>query len=369
MKPRRIKRLIFLLTAFILITITLTGCTFKAGKESKDNHEQLNQPTVSTSPQGGSDTVQTIPANSDARYFFLDGYLVGSWQGGTWHSLNVTNPEDDGISTSYYIKDLLAPKEYTLYNMKGIVGTTNRLSWNTGEGLGGFEADMTGVLAPYSKAKEESEYYRQFRLPTRLGEECANIKVPGYAFYTDFDHDNVILATNTTAAVLPQKTIQGEDLNNSEKQKLKDLLIKNNVQAEPNITNSLRCDFDNDGEEEYLIIANTIKGENGYPYVSEYELSHPSGSYSIVLFKEHDGSVRTIFSQFRPYQNPPKQAGEFFSSDNCHNIELLGAYDLNSDGRFEICLSYQQWESGRVFVIEPAADGTFPIVMLANFGL
>lgn len=242
-----------------------------------------------------------------------------------------------------------------LYNIQGKVGTAAKLNWNVGLGVSGLgsegvESDRTKILTPYSKAIDFNESDRQFALPTKLGEECA------------------ILATNATFDLLPRKTIQGgKSLNDSERQYIKNALQENGIQSEPNLTDSLQGDFDNDGEDEYLLAANTQKEEDGYPYISEYERSHPSGSYSMVILEETDGSFEPVYSEFNRYNNKSDE-GYTWDVENCGSIDLLGAYDLDGNGSYEICLEYRGWEWGHVWAMAKAADGTYQTVMISYSG-
>lgn len=157
-------------------------------------------------------TPQSVPPDSEVKYFFLAGFLAGSWQDGTWHSFN--SPEKGTAeNTPYLIKDILAQKKYKLFNTKSEAGVTTTLDWFVGMGLGGLESNMTETLAPYSQPKDDNEEFREFALPTNLGEECANITVPSYAFYTDFGCNDVVLATNATHNLQPRKMVRGETLN------------------------------------------------------------------------------------------------------------------------------------------------------------
>lgn len=354
-------RLHISMIALLLMMLILGGCTLSTndtGTKAGDDN--------AAGPDTSTETNSSIPL-----YFIAGNYLVGSWQDDSWQSMNPLDGESYGSDTTYYIQDLLAQKEYNIYNQEGKLAAANKIGFCIGEGLGGFEsAEVEGLLSPYSNGKDSSyDYYSIFPLPQVLGTECQDITVPDYAFSFSFDNPDAILATNSTADLLPQKVVRGEGLNDFGKGKLMDMLAENGLETAPNFTDSLSGDLDNDGKDEYIMIANTPRGEGGYPYVSEFELAHQSGSFAVALYQDDDGSFQTLYSMFNPYKDVPEKAGELIDIDHCYKIELLGAFDLNGDGIYEICLNQIMWEGGYTLVLAQDADGNYQTVMRANFGM
>jgi len=353
-------RLHISIIALLLMTVILGGCSLFANNTNNNTGSDND-----TNPNTDTETAISSPL-----YLIVGNYLVGSWQDNFWHSMNPVDGDSYGGDTTYYIKDLLAQKEYNLYNQEGKLAAANSIQFCIGEGLGGFETTAAeSLLGPYSNRKDSYDYYSIFPLPQVLGDGCQDIAVPDYAFSFSFDNQNTIVATNSTADLLPRQIIKGAGLNDFGKGKLMDMLAENGLETAPNFTDSLSGDFDNDGKEEYIMIANTPLGENGYPYISEFELTHNSGSFAIALYQDDDGSFQTLFSMFYPYQKVPEKAGELMNIDHCYRNELLGAFDLNGDGIYEICLNQIMWEGGYILVLAQDADGNYQIVMRANYGM
>lgn len=346
--------------ALLLTAVFLGGCSLFADK-TVNNAGTDND----ANPNTGAKTAASPPL-----YFIVNNYLVGSWQDDSWRSMNPTDGESYVGETAFYIKDLLAQKEYALYAQDKKLTAANSIGMYIGEGLGGFETTAEeSLLGPYSNGKGSYDYYSIFTLPQILGNECQEIIVPDYAFSFSFDNPGTIIATNSNSDLLPQKVVRGEGLNDFGKGKLMTMLAENGLETAPNFTDSLRGDLDNDGKDEYIMIANTPVGENGYPYISEFELTHRSGSFAVALYQDDDGSFQTLFSMFNPYQEVPEKARELMDIDHCYRNELLGAFDLNGDGIYEICLNQIMWEGGYILVLAQDEDGNYQTVMRANYGM
>jgi len=346
--------------ALLLLTVILGGCSLSTSNTNNNTGAEND----------AKPSIDTETAASTPLYFIVGNYLAGSWQDNSWHSMNPADGESYENNTTYYIKDLLTQKEYNLYNQEGKLAAANSIQFCIGEGLGGFESTAAeSLLGPYSNGKESNDYYSSFILPQVLGNECQEIAVPNYAFSFSFDNPDTILATNSVSELLPRNVVRGEGLNDFAKAELMGMLAENGLENAPNFTDSLTGDIDNDGKDEYIMIANTPLGESGYPYISEFELTHNSGSFSVALYEDDDGSFQTLFSMFDPYQKVPEKAGELLDIDHCYRNELLGAFDLNGDDTYEICLNQVMWEGGYILVLAQDADGNYQTVMRANYGM
>jgi hypothetical protein len=206
-------------------------------------------------------------------------------------------------------------------------------------------------------------------LPVQLGRESAGITVPDYAFYMDFGYGfaEAGLATNVPVG-LPEQMVWDEGPTDLLQQALLALLADRGVETTPNINTTLQADFDGDGLDEYLLLANTPRGQAGYPFVSQAELGGQSGSYVLVLFQDDD-RVQVIHGDIRPYRPMPAQAGELIDIDHSYFLDLLGVYDLNGDGLLEICLLSREWEHSSARVYARDAVGNYRLVMMAESGL
>ncbi|MGE5560891.1 MAG: hypothetical protein ACM3XN_07600 [Chloroflexota bacterium] len=356
---RRIQKMMCVLSVAFLLIATTAGCAEVAPQTPQAD----NGPTV--------EPIATEPDNP-VQYYFLNGLLMGSYENGEWHSLC----GDVGV-TPYYVKDILAQEEYRLYGDGAPLGVVHTIGLNTGNGLGGFERDMTGTLAPYGKLLHDGASVG-FQLPTKLGPDLNNLEVPNYGFYIEFTEDHLNpppLATNSDANPFTREMTEKAQVTEACAHTLAGLLAENGLaNMEPNVSSSIRGDFDGDGKEELLVVATTPRDEFGWLMVigRSPEVKGGIGTYSVVLYEDDDSGVQILFSDLRPYvgEGVPYVYGESKTDVRiCQHVELFETADLNGDGQYEICVRQHYWESGRFLIFAIGADGEYKLVMQSDYGM
>lgn len=194
---------------------------------NKSNSVQLNEAktpktegknTLGTSMQEKTELSKYIDTK-ESKYFFINGFFLGSYDNQGWHSLCDTKEENNDDSVIFLAKDILNKDAFYIYKNNELIGESRQIIWGTEgtSGLGCFE----DVNAPKEFARYGELYHfegnsstsdRIFNLPVKLGTELSNLEIPNYCFYTYFvfgrnwkreDGENA-LATNTELISFPK---------------------------------------------------------------------------------------------------------------------------------------------------------------------
>ncbi len=206
-------------------------------------------------------------------------------------------------------------------------------------------------MARFTSLRAESNTaYRIFDLPVKLGDEPSKLKIPKYSFHTDFvfgdkwerQYSGYRFVTNSDVNLFPKTLTYVVEPTAKATQSLISLFKKNKMENTlPNFTDCVLGDFDNDGNDEYLMFADTPQSELGYPFLCGNGKTDQLGVFNVIFYQDDDGSIQTLYSDLRPYKG-------VFKADKDNNMELMGepAYcigidlftlaDLNSDGVYEI---------------------------------
>ncbi len=354
------KRFLTLLCALFLCANLLAACSANEAPQQSAEPTDSGPSAPSDSEQNTAPPTANGPAASDATYFVIGGILAGSWENGAWRSLNGTDGSyEESSSNDFYFKDVLKSPRFALYSRKGSVGYSEFALVNGGEGVSGFEdGDKTELFAPYAKPDPGDvwPFSMEIRLPAAFGPEMDGVKIPHYGYALRFSYDTVDLATNSPDDLNAYGTVDwGSYWSEEWGVALKSLLEKYKIYGEPHIDDSAAVDIDGDGEREMLLFANTPKDENGHLKISPED----GGSYSVILLRRADGSYETVYERYCQY-----------TSDVTVQFSLhpLGIFDLNGDGRYEICANMVQWESGYTFVLSQNENGSWATVLRANWG-
>ncbi|MDD2587133.1 MAG: hypothetical protein PHR65_10055, partial [Syntrophomonadaceae bacterium] len=309
-----------------------------------------------------------------------------------WHSLCDTGKYETGAgdSTTFYAKDLLNQDSYYVYENNKLVGVSKQIIWLTElvSGLGSFETEdapqkFAEYGTPYRFEGNCDTCYRIFDLPVKLGDKLSQLEIPNYSFHTEFVYGEKWerhcysdrLVTNNSGNLFPKKLTYGVEPTAEATQSLIDLFKNNNMENTiPNFTDCILGDFDNDGNEEYLIFANAPKSELGYSLLCGNGKTDHLGIFSVMFYQDDDGSIQTLHSDLRPYQG-------VFKADKDKNMELMGgpdyyigidlltAADFNSDGVYEIGIKKSEWEHGFYLTYAMNTKGEYEGVMRSNFGM
>jgi hypothetical protein len=114
------------------------------------------------------------------------------------------------------------------------------------------------------------------------------------------------------------------------------------------IDSIFRVDLDGDGEDEVLISAtNYFSEDNSVPMRS------PAGSYSMVLLRRVvAGKVETqlVAGEFHPKAYPGKGSDDDASFDAPNAYKVIGAFDLDGDGKMEIVIGSNYYEGEEITI-------------------
>ncbi len=275
----------------------------------------------------GLEANHDIFKNQDV-FIIVDEYFLGAYSEGKWisvhnnYSCNMKLDNDVNLNSRIFREGEIKSNDYKLYNKDMQVAEITEI---------GF-----GALYHYPTAEIE------FSPRIDISEGCiaTNNYVPKIFKYTE--------VTNKTYA----------------EQLVSEQLSKLEIGNTPFIINEhYRVDFDEDGEDEELIVAKSFNPEE---YQELLELSNESsmenyGIFMMVILVDGDN----IIPFYTFYEKLTKINGFDLSAYN--NIEVMGVYDINEDGAPEIILGIGMWDVFNVEAYEINSISEIDLVLNANF--
>ena len=369
-------RITVLLMIGLFILLALGGCSQPVSTSEPDKELGDPPPAEETA----------APGDTEPQYFFINGGLLGSYDDEGWHSLCDIGAKD---AEPFFAKDLLNQDAYYVYENGKQAGVAKKLVWLTEEalGLGGFGVEdapqkFSGYGTIYGFEGDSAAIYRIFDLPVELGDELDGLKIPDYSFTTDFIYgeawerftENRRLVSNRDTIKFPDQLADNVEPTTEAVQLLRDLLKTNHMEnTEPHFTECYKGDYDNDGQEEYIMLAENPVSVSGYPLLGGNGSTDNLGVFNVIFYQDHDDRIQTLHSDLRPYQGP-------FEADQNNAMELFGvpefsmgvslttAADLNTDRICELIVQKFGWEYGYYLVYALDPSGKYEIVMRSNFG-
>jgi len=364
-----------------IIALTLCGCAAKT--ESTDNTDKEDKVTQET---------DTADVDTPA-YYFINGLLLGSYDKDGWHSL-CDNDDDygpNGIENAevFYAKDILEVSKYHIYENNKYIGDADRIIWMTevDDGLESFETE--GVAKKFAKYGEiyQDKYgnneHRVFQLPLTLGDELSKLEIPTYSFYTHFILENQkdsvssesYIATNSSSELYPRKLNYRSEVTSAGKTALTNLFKASGIgNTLPNFTDCISGDFDNDGKDEYVMVANNPFDDTGYPIIIGEGQKDKVGAFSALIYEDDDGCTQVIHNYICPVEGAVTFENGYYCLINndvtkyCYQYDLVSLADLNGDGKYEISLDMPMWEWGYTFVFSQNQRGEYEMVMRSDSG-
>ena len=276
----------------------------------------------------------SIP-ETDARYFFAEGFFLGSWDGGQWRAAA------DGGFTLGEVFDQSYPDPWG--------EPLSAARFFVGEGPGAFDApeQAASLLAPFG-ILEGTDFI--MALPGRLTGEAAELSIPNSTFYAAFNGQTYQLLSNG-ALTRPDITADDFALTDTEA----DALL-----AEAGITGYgayrpgyefWQCDLDGDGQQETVELLFHNQGEDGLP------LNSGEPIFYLLAVKDGD-SLSVVTSRVTPNTD---------DMTACFTAAPPIIADLDGDGLCELILHDQGWEWGH-YAAFTLTDGGWTECLRAEYG-
>ena len=337
------------------------------GKEDISSNEN-GEAEESWMTEDPYDTVSDVKTSDDAIFYFLDGLLVGSYENGKWYSMSAGGTM---LYKYYYAQDILSKIEYKIYRDGQSIGLSNIIYMEPYFGLGDDLIDYSEELETYG---EHKSYGYCFKLPTQLGPEIPDLLIPDYSYYFyftndyNYDHDKN-LVTNSEDNLYPRSMTKDVEVPDAIREALISLFKENQMENTfPYFTECVSGDFDNDGNDEMVAVANSPVNKWSYPMLEGYSAGDAGfGFFSVLLYTDDDGNTYTVYSDLRPF--PANDNYNGVDIDYCQYLELQEIADLNSNGLFEITVHKQEWEWGSYYVFALDDGGNYKTVMISHCGM
>ena len=318
--------------------------------KGKTTPETAHNATPETTPEATPVVKPTPPEATETPYvpqpgenagpeYFVSQYhpiicgdiLIGGSSNGKWLTAQEVAPKLNGTEL------------YTLFN------TTDAI----GNGLGGTIPPYTDdYLGPYTEMIED------WRLDMVDGEKYSTVYNQMPIGVWGEGEEQFCIAVSNEWDVLPRAAQALALKNDTYEQVVKDILAENGLKvSKANIIQCMRVDFEGDGVDEVVIVAESP--------TTDWRYSTENGSYSLVVLRKIvDGKVQN----FTLHVDIHTDVEGFYEENGWYNLryieQICGFYDLNGDGKLELVTVWSYYEGFYYYVYEIYSYG--PVSVLVN---
>ncbi len=293
----------------------------------------------------------------DKKYFFVDNLFVGMHENGKF----ISREECENV-----IGEFLSQEWFDLYTSREFIDRSREARMPTAPGLDSMLDEEADRLLGEFSLSAKSDEIKVFKLPVTLSDAAYNIQHPDYNGYIDFGWGT--LATNANHnPVLSTYFCNRADENDTEiisreleKNGIPKALVHKHDFVYGNHTYG--GDLDGNGTIERVIIANSPK-DKMIPDVN-------SGNYTMVLVKWQD-KVECIYKEIDRYGYDARveQDKEILNAKHLvRDTELCGIFDLDGDGKFEICIKSSGFGTAIYRVFSLDSEGEYTQVLESKCG-
>lgn len=287
----------------------------------------------------------------ERNYYFINSLYVGFTERSEF--FNRTQYEN-------VYGEFLSQEWFDIYSQEGVVNRSTIAQFDIMPGLDNFfEEKDAALLAECASEKILNDQAGIYNLPVKMSKEAYNVPISKYNGYIDFGDGT--LATNAKHNLLPRKVEKVEG-NEVDAEIIKKELEKDGITKAPvDLTEVFLCDLDDDGVDERVVFANSSDER----FVREAD----SGNYTMVFVVRESGA-ELLYKETSRYGEtiPNLENGDNYFDHWTNYCSSAGLYDLNADGKFEICIECAQYEHGRYMVFSENEDGKYALVLNSECG-
>lgn len=314
--------------------------------EPIEGPEFIEEPEIAEEPEP-IEKLQVTVNVENINYIAIQNLFLGTFEDGKWNSnqsMEYQRNKIEGISNVSSIRDITIEEinqseTYYLYNKTNKIEETNEFSCL---GDDGWTSGSTFSFINYDfNVNGEIMNSIPLGLTHNYNPIPQNLKT------------DVSIKDNHTSAV--RKVLDDNGLSDTE----------------INISEIVSADIDNDGIVEDIIIAGTPYKEDGYPKINpDDRFKDGAGVYITAIILKNDKVIPIYFQgeKFKNLKYDKDNTVVPFGVDACLYIDLIGIFDLNNDGKYEICILDASWDCPEIRVYEWQEDNTIKEVLYGDFG-
>lgn len=326
--------LVGLIFFFIILIGVIVGC-FVYANINPTEKAKTNEIAKEEVKNEVANVSETEKENEEEVYFGVNGFFIGTYKENKWYS--TTEFGQDKCHFTVNMPSKVMKKNYKVEELDSL------------EGMYGF--DETGFLGKqkdgnivYSEGEEEYRTIYTTRL--KYDEILPDVE--------ESKTQNLVLSSKNTSPFSKNIIVEDKANYSNYQNYVKAVLDSKEIGDLPvNITKVVKGDFDLDQIEEFVIIAETERTENG-DFVSK------DGAYSFVIWvKENDVSV--IMERTRTKEELAEQ-----DIENYFTINEVFVTDMNKNGNVELIVMTCLWDIPEVYMFE--YDGErFELIEYGNY--